>query len=107
MTRQVLSLSLVSLLSIALAGCALVASPVVNALVYTSVKGPVDVGAETNTARQGRACASNYVGIVATGDASIATAKRNGSIKSISTVDHDSLNVLGLYSRFCTIVAGE
>lgn len=90
-----------------LAGCAVVASPVGNGAFYTQVNGPVATGPATGAAKQGRACASNVLGLVAVGDASIAAAKRSGGITSVAAVDHDSLNVLGFYSRFCTVVSGE
>jgi hypothetical protein len=45
--------------------------------------------------------------MVAFGDASIAEAKRRGGITTVATVDHSSTSILGLYSRFCTVVAGE
>jgi TRL (tRNA-associated locus)-like protein len=95
------------LVSIALGGCAIVASPVGNGFAYTSVKGPVATGTSTGGSREGRACASNYVGFVAVGDASIAAAKQQGGITSVAEVDHDSTSVLGVYSRFCTVVRGE
>lgn len=98
---------LAGLASILLAGCAMVASPVGNAAFYTRVHGPLEIGVETAASKQGRACAKNFVGVVALGDASIAAAKRAGGITRVATVDHDSMNVVGVYSRFCTIVAGE
>jgi hypothetical protein len=101
------SLSLVVASSLVLGGCAVVASPVGNAAIYTSVRGPIATGSAPSSSKEGRACASNVIGIVATGDASIAAAKRAGGISSVASVDHDSLNVLGFYSRFCTLVAGE
>ncbi len=92
---------------IAMSGCAVVASPVGNAAFYTSVQGPVAPGAASGASKTGRSCASNILGVVALGDASIATAKRNGGITAVASVDHDSLNVLAVYSRYCTVVAGE
>jgi hypothetical protein len=90
-----------------LSSCAVVASPVGNAAIYTSVRGPITTGVAANASKEGRACASNILGIVAVGDASITAAKRNGGIVAVASVDHDSLNVLAVYSRYCTIVAGE
>ena len=101
------AICLVLFASIALGGCAIVASPVGNGAIYTAVKGPITTGSSTGASREGRACASNYVGFVAVGDASIAAAKQQGGITSVAIVDHDSMSVLGLYSRFCTIVHGE
>jgi hypothetical protein len=101
------SLALVLLVPLVSFGCAVVASPVGNAAIYTQVKGPVDVGSGTSVSKHGRACAANYVGFIALGDASIEAAKRHGGISTVTSVDHDSMTVLGVYSRFCTLVAGE
>lgn len=102
---RLLDLSLLAA-PLALAGCAMVASPVGNAAIYTSVRGPVAVGEASRGTQAGEACAHNILGIVATGDASIAQAKRNGSVSAIESVDHHSTNILGVYSQFCTIVTG-
>jgi hypothetical protein len=104
---RIRSISLAILAPVLLGGCAVVASPVGNAAIYTGVRGPITTGTASSGTKEGRACASNIIGIVAVGDASIAEAKRNGGIGAVATVDHDSLNVLGVYSRFCTIVTGE
>jgi len=85
-------------------GCAMVVSPVGNAI-YTQVKGPIDAEAAKGGSKQGRAC--NYVGVVAIGDASIEAAKKHGGITNVSTVDHESFSVMGVYSHFCTLVVGE
>jgi hypothetical protein len=90
-----------------LSGCAIAASPVGNGLIYTHVHGPVASGTATSSAKSGRACATNYVGMVAMGEASIEAAKKQGGISSIASVDHDSFTVLGVYARFCTVVRGS
>ena len=41
------------------------------------------------------------------GDCSVATAAENGGIATVSHVDSDYLSVLGLYSKYTTIVYGE
>ncbi len=92
---------------VALEGCAVVASPTGNGLLYTGVKGPVAVGAATTAPKSGQACATNILGLITTGDASIDAAKTNGGIAKLATVDHASTSVLGLYSQFCTIAKGE
>jgi hypothetical protein len=106
MKNRVRSLCVLSLASITLGGCAVVASPVGNGAIYTQVHGPVDVGPASGASKHGRACAANYVGFVAVGDASIDAAKRNGGISTVASVDHDSFGVLGVYTRYCTIVSG-
>jgi hypothetical protein len=83
------------------------ASPVGNGQIYTHVHGPVDAGQAASSGKTGRACAVNYVGMVAMGDASIESAKKDGGISSVASVDHDTFTVLGVYARFCTVVRGS
>lgn len=51
--------------------------------------------------------ANSYVGLIATGDASIAAAKKAGNITQVSSVDHYTKNILGVYGEYCTIVKGQ
>lgn len=89
-----------------LGGCAMVASPTTG-LLYTKVQGPIVVGNGVNTSKTGQACANNILGLISTGDASIDAAKKAGGIKDVSSVDHDSTSILGLYGTFCTVVKGN
>ena len=94
-------------LSLGLGGCANVRGPVPAALAFYAA--PVDVGpaAIANPSKRGEACAQNYLGLVATGDASIDTAKKSAGITKVASVEESSTRVLGYYARFCTIVKGE
>jgi len=96
----------VGLLAFAISGCAAAVSPVGNAVV-TVVKGPIGATTGTDTSKTGTACAKNILGIVATGDASIDAAKRQGGIQSVTSVDHDTFTVLSVYASFCTVVRGN
>lgn len=96
----------VALLVIATSGCAIVASPSIGFL-YTNVQGPVATGKGTGASKTGEACATNILGLISTGDASIDAAKKSGNIQEVATVDHSSKMVLGLYGRYCTVVKGE
>lgn len=89
-----------------LGGCAVAASPTTG-WIYTKVQGPVATGTSSNTAKSGQACATNILGLFATGDASIDAAKKAGGISNVSSVDHDSTSILGLYATFCTLVKGN
>jgi uncharacterized protein YceK len=90
-----------------LSGCASVSSPVGNGLLFTSVQAPVAVTASSAASKSGSACATNILGIVATGDASLKAAKANGNITKVTSVDHNSTSVLSLFSTYCTVVTGE
>lgn len=86
-------------------GCAMAASPV-NGAFFQDVYGPVDSEGGVG-GKKGEACATSYLGLVGTGDASIATAAANGGIKSVTNVDHHSTNLLGIIAKFCTIASGN
>lgn len=102
-------IGLITLLASALfvTGCASVASPVGNGVILTSVDGPVTVTENVGSKKKGEACASNVLGLFATGDASIEKARRQGDVAKVSSVDHSSFSLLFLYSKFCTVVHGE
>ena len=104
---KALSLSALALLALGLGGCANVSGPAPAALSFYAA--PVALGPQDSAApsKRGEACAANILGLVATGDASIDTAKKNASITRVASVDHSSTRVLGYYARFCTIVKGE
>lgn len=87
-------------------GCAVVTTPL-PALLYVDVKGPIDAEGSGHATKEGEACASSLLGLIATGDASIETAKQNGDITEVISVDHKSTSILGLYATFCTIVKGN
>lgn len=62
---------------------------------------------DAKSTKTGKACMTSILGMVATGDASIAKAKSDGAITKVATVDYDVTNVLGLYGKYCTIITGE
>ncbi|MEN9581032.1 MAG: hypothetical protein RJA70_4041 [Pseudomonadota bacterium] len=89
------------------AGCAMSASSPVTGTIYTAAKGATAVTSNVGTSKEGRACASSILGAIGMGDASIASAAKQGGITKISTVDSDNFSVLGIYATNCTIVTGE
>lgn len=98
---------LAALGSLFASACAVVMSPVGNGSLFTDVRGPLLVENGVTAEKVGRACAHNVLGLAAYGDASLATAKRQGAIDRIASVDHHSVSVLSVYGRFCTQVRGE
>jgi hypothetical protein len=98
--------SVVALAAALLGGCAFVASPTTG-FFYTKVQGPITVGTGTVINKTGEACATNILGIMATGDASIDAAKKAGGISTVSSVDHTSTMVLMVYGKYCTVVKGN
>lgn len=91
--------------ALALNGCAVVKSPVGNAL-FTDVSEPVAATSSADASKFGKSCAQNFLGLVATGDASVEAAKKAGNIGTVSSVDGYGTSVLFLYSRYCTVVKG-
>ena len=77
------------------------------AFIFSSYKGPNHV-IETRKPgkKEGMSCASNILGIIATGDASIGSAAAAGGVKRVVIVDYSYFSVLGLYSKTCAIVKG-
>lgn len=61
---------------------------------------------ELDTNKEGSACIYSFLGLLAWGDASAETARRNGLIAEIKGLDRESKSYLGIYSQVCTIVKG-
>ena len=60
-----------------------------------------------NPLKQGRACSQSLLFLVATGDSSIETAKKDGSITKIAFIEHEiRAFIFSLYHEHCTIVHG-
>ncbi len=95
-----------ALLMVSTTGCMGVATPATGAL-YTGVKWDGGVKGATGPKR-GEACATEFLGLIATGDASVDAAARDGNISDISGTDHDTTMILfGLYGKYCTIAYGS
>lgn len=89
-------------------GCTMANGPILAPVTF-DLKGPKAMGDPDATyTKEGRARAEGIL-IFGTGDASIAAAiaASNPPITRIHHVDCESLNILGLYSRYETIVYGE
>jgi hypothetical protein len=66
------------------------------------VQGPLGPS-DGSGSKEGKACAQNIFALVATGDATIDSAKSDGGIGDAKTVSYHSKNILGIGS-FCTVV---
>jgi hypothetical protein len=86
-----------------ISGCA---SPMPMGALYTELKLPVTA---TGTAgrKEGTAECQSVLGLVATGDCSIETAKKNGGISKVSAVDWEAKNILGILGQYKIHVFGE
>ena len=101
-----LALAMIGVGCLSLTACQPVASPLMG-LIYNETKYGYISTTNTNATKEGKACAQAILGLVATGDASIAAAKANGGITEVSHIDYTAKSILGIIADFCTIVKGK
>jgi hypothetical protein len=85
-------------------GCA---SYMPHGSLYTGLKLPMNATSNGTATKKGTSQATSILGLVATGDASIEAAKKNGGITKITHVDWHAENYLGFYGKYVTTVYGE
>jgi len=94
-------------LAVLAVGCCMPAGSPIYAPIAIDLKGPMQVGdTATGSSKVGTATAEGII-LIGTGDASIATAARNGGISRIHHVDTETTNVLGIYCKQTTVVYGD
>lgn len=101
-----LSVAVIAVVGLSLAGCQIVASPMLG-VIYTETKYGDTATTATAATKEGKACGQSILGWVATGDASVAAAKAAGGITTVSSVDHTAKQILGIVGDWCTIVKGS
>ncbi|MCC8088306.1 MAG: TRL-like family protein [Rikenellaceae bacterium] len=89
-----------------LCSCGVTKSPVLG-LAYTDVTSGKEVTSNELATRVGKSTATGILGLVATGDASYQTAAKNAGITKITHVDEYNYTILGIYTKYETIVYGE
>lgn len=90
-----------------LAGCSGAPAPA-GGLIWTNVSAPIAATDNPNKPTLvGRAEATSILGLIATGDASIRAAVRNGGITQIHHVDYHKQSIFGVVTTFTTIVYGN
>ena len=88
-------------------GCAMGAAPVTG-FWYTDVSGGLAAtDSDQKPTKSGSATANSILGLVATGDASIETAAKNGGITQIHHVDYSSKSILGIIASYTITVYGN
>lgn len=85
-------------------GCLGVAAPALG-FVYSDVQWDGDAEGSLG-AKEGKACATSYFGVVSIGDASIKAAAKDGGIKTVTRVDHHTKWTV-VIGEYCTIVGGN
>ena len=86
-----------------LSGCA---SSMPIGTLYTELKLPISATGAKGS-KEGTAECQSILSLVATGDCSIETAKKNGGITKISNVDWETKNILGIIGNYKIHVYGE
>ena len=104
--RAVISMTLFVVAAILFSGCAGVMSPATG-IIYSSTDAPIAATMAASYSKSGSASCSSILGIVASGDASITAAMKNGGITRIHHVDYHSTNVLAFYAKMTTTVYGD
>lgn len=99
-------LFLISAMTLA-TGCAAVTRAPVTGLLYSDVTYPTMATGNPAGTRVGVACEQSVLGAFATGDASIETARKNGGITLISSVDETAEGYFLVWAKHCVIVRGR
>lgn len=103
---RVFALAFIGVGMLSLSGCQIVASPLAGGI-YNETKYGDMATTSSSATKEGKACATSILGLVATGDASVTAAKMNGGITNVAVVDHTAKNIVGVFGEWCTIVKGS
>jgi len=108
MRKRVVALVALCSLAVMFAGCAVTPNSSVIAPLNVRQESPVAVGNTTDVQpkKVGTAMSEGIL-FIGFGDSSIKSAMKDGNIDRIHHVDSESLNILGIYSRYETKVYGE
>lgn len=90
-----------------LSSCAVVPTNAGVGFVYTDMQDGAMVTSNTVGNKVGRAKATNVLGIVVQGDASVNAAAKSAGITKISHVDFHKTNILGVFGTCEIVVYGE
>lgn len=92
---------------VALSGCSSAPTPMAG-LIWTNVKAPLTAtNSDIKPTLVGRSEATTILGLIATGDASIDTAAKNGGITRIHHVDYEKSSLFGIVTTYTTVVYGN
>lgn len=104
--KKVFAFALTAFAAMLFTGCGAVKTPVTG-MFYTNIKDGMAVTANAGSSKVGTAEAKGYLGIIATGDASIQAAAKEAGITRIHHVDYESKSIVGVYNVYTVIVYGE
>ena len=103
MRKNLLNLIFASLVVMSLSGCAMG----LVGIIYTDTSLPVAATSNKVGTKVGEAYATSVLGLVATGDAGVNAAAKNGNLTTISHVDMHTMSVLGIYTKVTCYVYGN
>ena len=106
--RRTLILLTIAVFSMSLlTGCAAVTKQPLTGFLYSEVKDGMIANETSGMGKKGTATATSILGWVATGDASITAAMKNGGITKVHHVDFESTSIIGVYATYTVVVYGE
>lgn len=110
--KLVLKVVLVLSIMVTVVGCAGLVNAPVNpppGLLFCNYRAPLDTGLDQPDlgSKKGESYCECYLGLFTFGDASRRAAMENGGISKVTYADYEMQNILGVYSKFTTIVYGD
>ena len=103
--KRLIGVAVLCAAAVWLTGCA---SSMPMGAFYTELKLPLGATeAQAKTLKVGTSECQSILGLVATGDASIDAAMKNGGITKVHHVDWDAKNILGIIGNYKCTVYGE
>lgn len=106
-TMKKAGLFVAAIAALMLSSCAVVSTGTGTGFLYTSVDEGMAVTSNSIGTKVGESKATNILGLVATGDATINTAAKNAGIREISHVDVKKTTILGIFATYTTVVYGN
>ena len=112
MKRLAVTTVLAALCLTMITGCGALVAFGSGGLLYQDTKVPLsDVSyrgpSASTAAKKGEATYASILGIIATGDATLAAAMENGGITKVHHIDQQVTNILGILATYKIIVYGE
>lgn len=104
--KSIKVLALTAVAAASLSACAIAPSDAGGAFLINNSVTSGHATSATVATKEGRACANNILGLVITGDSSIATAKKNAGISKVVSVDRE-INQVVVFNEVCTVVRGN
>ena len=102
-----LSLALLAVSALFFTSCATIATPAGLGTIYTDMQSGETATSNTVGNKVGTAEATNLLGLLVMGDASINTAAKRAGIKKISHIDSQKTTVFGIFSKYTVFVYGQ